>query len=145
MIRFKINLNIIERNVYHIVDTRGAKGKRSVNCRNWREREREWKEMRGGTWKIHLLMMITVTLKAHHWRIAKRDLNTLHWQIRPSSITVRITQPDSGGLGAPGIARERVCNGGGGGSGSSCSTLRCDLPHSLCFFCCLQFTIPNVS
>lgn len=39
------------------------------------------------TWKIHLFMIITVTLKLHHWRIAKRDLITLHWQTRPSSIT----------------------------------------------------------
>jgi len=42
------------------------------------------------TWKIHLFMIMTVTLKAHHWRIAKRDLNTLHWQTRPSSITHQI-------------------------------------------------------
>lgn len=32
------------------------------------------------TWKIHLLTMITVTLKVHHWRIHKRDLITLHWK-----------------------------------------------------------------
>lgn len=42
--------------------------------------------MREQTWKIHLLTIITETLKVHHWRIAKRDLNTLHWKTRLSSI-----------------------------------------------------------
>lgn len=32
--------------------------------------------------------MITVTLKAHHWTMARRDLNTLHWHNTLSSIAL---------------------------------------------------------
>lgn len=47
----------------------------------WNERKRS-----AGTWKIHLLTMITVTLKAHHWRMDKRDLISLPWKTKLSSI-----------------------------------------------------------
>lgn len=39
------------------------------------------------TWKIHLFMIITVTLKPHHWTIARMDRITVHWHNQFSSIT----------------------------------------------------------
>jgi len=38
-------------------------------------------------------MIITVTLKPHHWRIASTDLNTLHWKITLSSISQPLSSP----------------------------------------------------
>lgn len=42
--------------------------------------------LKSNFWKIHLFMMMTVTLKTHHWTMARRDLKTLHWHSTPSSI-----------------------------------------------------------
>lgn len=42
--------------------------------------------LKSSFWKIHLFMIMTVTLKPHHWRIARRDRKTLHWKRRLSSI-----------------------------------------------------------
>lgn len=40
------------------------------------------------TWKIHLFMIITVTLKPHHWIMARTDRITLHWHNVASSISI---------------------------------------------------------
>lgn len=54
-----------------------------------KKQEKFWKQ----TWKIHLLVIITVTLKTHHWRIASRDLNTLQVH-KLASIFFQTDQPN---------------------------------------------------
>lgn len=41
---------------------------------------------KGYAWKIHLFIIMTATLKLHHWKMAKMDRKTVHEHNLLSSI-----------------------------------------------------------